>query len=138
MARTLLLIAIVLLSQLAFSFDAKQAHVLIQQQKPELLGDGRQLVSLYYFGSSDTTSVVGLERVGDDYLPIRWLLIFNGQTLLGWYFPAHEFPAKFNAGFLKFPQGVRVQDVYLWPEPPGSIMIGKKQVPFYGVQKSID
>jgi hypothetical protein len=135
MARMLLLVIAVFFTQLSFAFDAKQAHVLIQQQKPELLGDGSQLVSLYYFGSSKNTSIVGLERVGDDYLPIRWLLIFEGQTILGWYFPADEFPAKFDSGFLKFPQGVGIQDVYLWPAPPSSIVIGKKHVPFYSVLK---
>ncbi len=135
MARTLLLLLTLCLSQLSYGFDAQQAHILIKQQNPELLGDGSQLVSLYYFGHSDTTSIVGLERVGDDYLPIRWLLIFKGQQLLGWYYPTDEFPAKFESGFLKFPQRAGVKDVYLWPAPPPSITIGKTIVPFYSNTK---
>jgi len=73
------------------AMNAKQAHQLIREQKPELLGDGSQLVSLYYFGQNQDTSVVGLERVGEDYLPIRWLLVFSGDALLGWYFPVMSF-----------------------------------------------
>jgi len=131
MARTLLLLVALLTGQFCYGLDAQQAHVLIKQQKPELLGDGTQLVSLYYFGHSAVTSIVGLERVGEDYLPIRWLLIFSGEKLLGWYYPAYEFPSKFDAGYLTFPQGAKVKDVYLWPAPPPSITIGNTVVPFY-------
>ena len=135
MARTLLLLAALFTGQYSHGLDAQQAHVLIKQQTPDLLGDGSQLVSLYYFGHSDVTSIVGLERVGEDYLPIRWLLIFNGEKLLGWYYPAYEFPAKFDAGYLIFPQGAGVKDVYLWPAPPPSITFGNTVVPFYETDK---
>ncbi|OUR65188.1 hypothetical protein A9Q73_08445 [Bermanella sp. 47_1433_sub80_T6] len=138
MARTLLLLAVLFAGQFSHGLDAQQAHELIKQQKPDLLGDGSQLVSLYYFGHSADTSIVGLERVGEDYLPIRWLLIFNGEKLLGWYYPAYEFPAKFDAGYLIFPQGAGVKDVYLWPAPPPSITIGNTVVPFYETDKQIN
>lgn len=109
---------------------AKKAHNLIRQQQPQLLGDGTQLVSLYYFGQNDDTSVVGLERVGDDYLPIRWLLVFKQERLLGWYYPSLEFPAKFSDGHLTFPRGSAEEDVNLFPIPPSMIVLEGKDVPF--------
>ena len=109
---------------------AKKAHELIKEQQPELLGDGTQLVSLYYFGQNDDTAVVGLERVGDDYLPIRWLLVFKQEQLLGWYFPSLEFPAKFENGHLTFPRGSVKEDINLFPLPPKQIVIEDQPVPF--------
>ncbi len=130
-ARMLLLCLILLSYGQSHAMNAKQAHQLIREQKPELLGDGSQLVSLYYFGQNQETSVVGLERVGEDYLPIRWLLVFNKDTLLGWYFPSDEFPASFKDGHLKFPQGTQIEDVYLWPLPPSKITVENADIPFY-------
>ena len=130
-ARMLLMCLIVLACGDLYAMNAKQAHQLIREQKPELLGDGSQLVSLYYFGQNQETSVVGLERVGEDYLPIRWLLVFNKDTLLGWYYPSDEFPASFQDGHLKFPQGTQIEDVYLWPLPPSKITVENADIPFY-------
>lgn len=113
-----------------FKMTAQLAHGLIAKQQPGLLGDGSQLVSLYYFGQNSATSVVGLERVGDEYLPIRWLLVFKNETLLGWYYPISEFPARFNEGHLIFPTGASAEDVYLFPEPPKLIEIEGAAVPF--------
>jgi hypothetical protein len=113
-----------------FNMTAKLAHQLIKHQQPDLLGDGSQLVSLYYFGQNDTTSVVGLERVADDYLPIRWLLVFKGEQLLGWYYPVVEFPAFFKEGHLIFPVGSKAEEVYLFPEPPAVIVIENIQILF--------
>jgi hypothetical protein len=115
---------------LDFSMTAKLAHQLISDQQLSLLGDGSQLVSLYYFGQNKATSVVGLERVGDDYLPIRWLLIFNEKQLLGWYYPIGEFPARFDNGHLIFPRGALAEDVNLFPLPPAVIIIEDIQIPF--------
>lgn len=112
------------------AMTAEKAHQVIRQQQPELLGDGTQLVSLYYFGQNDDTAVVGLERVGDDYLPIRWLLVFKQETLLGWYFPSSEFPAKFEQGHLIFPQGTESEDIFLFPSPPSEITIEGQRIPF--------
>jgi hypothetical protein len=119
------------------AMNAKQAHQLIREQKPELLGDGSQLVSLYYFGQNQDTSVVGLERVGEDYLPIRWLLVFSGDALLGWYYPSDEFPASFKDGHLTFPQGTQIEDVYLWPSPPVKITVENADIPFYKLESNI-
>jgi hypothetical protein len=113
-----------------FSMTAKLAHQLITDQQPSLLGDGSQLVSLYFFGQNDATSVVGLERVGDDYLPIRWLLVFKDSQLLGWYYPLSEFPARFKRGHLIFPVGSQAEDVYLFPAPPALITIENINIPF--------
>jgi len=121
------------LSMLALTshgMTAEKAHQLIRQQQPQLLGDGTQLVSLYYFGQNDDTAVVGLERVGDDYLPIRWLLVFKQESLLGWYYPSLEFPAKFADGHLTFPQGTKSEDIYLFPFPPSSMTIEDQVIPF--------
>lgn len=109
---------------------AQKAHELIRQQQPQLLGDGTQLVSLYYFGQNGDTSVVGLERVGDDYLPIRWLLVFKHESLLGWYYPSVEFPAKFSEGHLTFPRGSAEEDINLFPMPPVTIVLEGKEIPF--------
>lgn len=117
-----------------FGLNAQQAHTLIKQQTPELLGDGSQLVSVYYFGESDELSVVGLERVGDDFLPIRWLVVFNRETVLGWYYPSIEFPVRFEAGHLIFPKGTRVEDINLLPKPPHEMNIENQTIPFYTPQ----
>ncbi len=135
LARTLLLL-LVGFCGFTHGFDAKQAHQLIKQQQPELLGDGKHLVSLYYFGESESTAIVGLEQVGDDYLPIRWLLIFKDQTLLGWYYPTQEFPAKFEQGFLRFPKGSNVKDVNIWPSPPSNMLINDLAIPFYKLERA--
>ena len=130
-ARMLLVLTLLLNSVFTFALNAEQAHVLIQQQSPELLGDGSQLVSVYYFGDSRDFSVVGLERVGDDYLPIRWLVVFKKETVLGWYYPSIEFPLRFEDGHLIFPKGANVENVNLLPMPPVSIAIKSKIIPFY-------
>ena len=136
-ARMLLFCLILLSNCNLYAMNAKQAHQLIREQKPELLGDGSQLVSLYYFVQNQSTSVVGLERVGEDYLPIRWLLIFTEDTLLGWYYPSDEFPASFKDGHLKFPQGAQIEDVYLWPAPPSKITVENADIPFYKLESPI-
>ena len=130
-ARTLLTCILMLQSVLSFAINAEQAHDLIREQTPALLGDGSQLVSVYYFGHSMGLSVVGLERVGEDYLPIRWLVIFREQTVLGWYYPSNEFPLRFEDGHLMFPKGSQVEDVYLYPKPPKSITIENTIIPFH-------
>ncbi len=117
-------------TQHSFGINAQTAHELIKQQQPELLGDGSQLVSLYYFGQHEESAIVGLERVGEDYLPIRWLLIFKGERLLGWYYPCDEFPAKFDKGHLIFPKGSGVESIYIYPEPPAYIQIKDRRIPF--------
>ena len=119
-----------------FKMTAKLAHELITQQQANLLGDGSQLVSLYYFGQNQLTSVVGLERVGDDYLPIRWLLVFESSTLVGWYYPVGEFPAKFNNGHLAFPRGASAEDIYLFPHPPSVMTIEGVEIPFVTPQSA--
>ena len=113
-----------------FEMTAQLAHQLIGEQQADLLGDGTQLVSLYYFGQNNNTSVVGLERVGDDYLPIRWLLVFEEERLLGWYYPVGEFPARFNEGHLTFPKGTSDEDIFLFPAPPKVMKIEGTDIPF--------
>lgn len=130
-ARMLLTCILMLQSGLGFALNAEQAHDLIREQTPALLGDGSQLVSVYYFGQSQDLSVVGLERVGDDYLPIRWLVIFRHQRVLGWYYPSTEFPLRFDDGHLMFPKGSRVEDVYLFPQPPDTMTIEDTIIPFH-------
>ena len=116
--------------QTPFKMTAQKAHQLINEQQTNLLGDGTQLVSLYYFGQNQSTSVVGLERVGDDYLPIRWLLVFEHDKLAGWYYPVGEFPARFNDGHLTFPKGTADEDIYLFPHPPSTMVIEGIEIPF--------
>ena len=130
-ARMLLVLTLVFSSAAVVALDAEQAHILIRLQAPELLGDGSQLVSVYYFGESHDLSVVGLERVGDEYLPIRWLVVFEHETLLGWYYPSSEFPARFEDGHLIFPKGASVEDINLLPAPPVSMIIENASIPFY-------
>ena len=124
------------MSGLSLAIGAEKAHSLIREQKPELLGNGKELVSLYYFGQSQVAgsgieqSVVGLERIGDDYLPIRWLLVFENETLLGWYYPSDVFPKQIAAGKLIFPKGTGISNVNLLPKPPMVMNIKEKQIPF--------
>ncbi len=117
-----------------FKMTAQRAHQLISEQQADLLGDGSQLVSLYYFGQNNATSVVGLERVGDDYLPIRWLLVFKGQDLLGWYYPVGEFPSRFKSGHLSFPRGASEEDIFLFPYPPSLMLVEGIEIPFISHQ----
>lgn len=114
--------------------NAKFAHELIEQQAPQLLGDGTQLVSVYYFGQSKNTTVVGLERVGDDYLPVRWLVILNFEQVLGWYYPSDEFPVRFESGLLSFPKSSGIADVMLIPHPPEFIQHGSRRIPFQSLK----
>lgn len=138
-ARTLFVFMLLGLGAYSQAMTAKKAHELIRLQQPQLLGDGTQLVSLYYFGQNDDTAVVGLERVGDDYLPIRWLLIFKQEALLGWYHPSLEFPAKFENGHLTFPKGSAKEDVNLFPMPPAEIILEETSIPFvYSNEKAIN
>ncbi|NVK39014.1 MAG: hypothetical protein HWE18_13895 [Gammaproteobacteria bacterium] len=130
-ARMLFIVVLFYSSTWASAMTAEQAHNLIQQQTPELLGDGSQLVSVYFFGKSHDLSVVGLERVGDDYLPIRWLVIIESQSVLGWYYPTEEFPVRFENGHLIFPKGTLVEDVNLLPHPPANITLENRVIPFY-------
>lgn len=116
--------------QFANGLNAEQANFQISMQQPELLGDGSQLVSLYYFGENDNMSVVGLERVGDDYLPIRWLLIFDGLKLLGWYYPCDEFPQSFKGGQLVFPKTSGIENIQVVPTPADAIYMNQQHIPF--------
>ena len=144
------ILGLALLLSWAFSFHAsaittEQAHQVMRQHYPELLGHGADLVSLYYFGaypdsssafaphgiySEHTITVIGLERVGDDYLPVRWLLVFEDEQLLGWYHPVTEFPMAFKAGELVFPVGVKAPQVRLVPQPPSELSMGERTIPF--------
>lgn len=138
------MLCLILLSTFTFNgwaIGAKQAHDLIEAQKPELLGDKSELVSLYYFGQSQVAgmeqSVVGLERIGKDYLPIRWLLVFEGKKLLGWYYPSDVFPARYELGKLVFPRGTGLSSVQLMPDVPVVLTLKDKQVPFYSVESPV-
>ena len=115
--------------------NTQQAHEVIRSQHHHLLGDGKDLVSLYYFGAQQiedsATTVIGLERVGDDYLPVRWLLIFENDDLLGWYHPVAEFPMSFKNGTIKFPKGLTDGPVSLTPAPPASLSLQGIDVQFH-------
>ncbi len=130
-ARMLLLSIALIFSNWSFAMNAQDAHEIIKLKKPELLGDGDQVVSFYYFGHSEQTTVVGLEQIGSDYLPIRWLLVFQNEELLGWYYPSEKFPLRFAQGELKFPKGTKVEDANLMPVPAKSIVIDDVVIPFY-------
>lgn len=129
-ARMLCFYLLLSVSHLSYSLNAEQANRQIQIQQPQLLGDGSQLVSLYYFGESENVSVVGLERIGDDYLPIRWLLVFEGEVLLGWYYPCDEFPQRFINGQLIFPKASGIANMQMVPKPAEVIMINQHEIPF--------
>ncbi len=135
-ARMLLLCIGLIFCNHLFAMNAEVAHRIIEQEKPELLGDGDQVVSFYYFGQSDETTIVGLEKIGSDYLPIRWLLVFQEEELLGWYYPSQKFPLKIVEGQLKFPKGTKVEDAYLLPEPAQSMVIDDVVIPFYPLSNS--
>lgn len=119
------------LSSVVHSLNAKLAHELIEQQAPQLLGDGSQLVSIYYFGQSHSKTVVGLERVGDDHLPIRWLVIIESQTVKGWYYPSEEFPVRFKDGMLSFPKGSGIPPLLLLTDIPNAMVHNDHVIPFY-------
>ena len=140
-ARTLCLILLSICSFNGWAIGAPQAHDLIEAQKPELLGDKSELVSLYYFGQSQMAdmeqSVVGLERIGKDYLPIRWLLVFEGKKLLGWYYPSDVFPARYESGKLVFPKGTGLTSVQLMPNVPAALILKDKQIPFYSIESPV-
>ena len=124
-------IVFALVSQTSWSMvNTQQAHQIIKQQYHDLLGDGRDLVSLYFFGSDLGTSVIGLERVGDDFLPVRWILIFRGELLLGWYHPVNEFPKGLSQGKLQFPKGLKADDVSLYPQPQTEFQLQGNTVRF--------
>ena len=126
-----LVLTLVFSSAAVVALDAGEAHSLIRQQAPELLGDGSQLVSVYYFGESHDLSVVGLERVGDEYLPIRWRGVFEHERLQGGYYPSTEFPARFEDGHLIFPKVPGGEDINLLQPPPGSRTKENKSIRFY-------
>ena len=129
-ARMLCVYLLLSIAHLSHGLNAEQANRQIQIQHPQLLGDGSQLVSLYYFGESENVSVVGLERVGDDYLPIRWLLVFSGDVLLGWYYPCDEFPQRFMNGQLIFPKASGIENVLMVPKPAEVIVVNQHEIPF--------
>ena len=140
-ARTLCTMLLLAISFKCLAIGAPQAHDLIEAQKPELLGDKSELVSLYYFGQAQKNgmeqSVVGLERIGKDYLPIRWLLVFEGKKLLGWYYPSDVFPARYEAGELVFPKGTGLSSVQLMPTVPSALTLKDKQIPFYSIESPV-
>lgn len=140
-ARTLCAIFLSFFALKGWAIGAPQAHDLIEAQKPELLGDKSELVSLYFFGQTQADgmeqSVVGLERIGKDYLPIRWLLVFEGKKLLGWYFPSDVFPARYEAGELVFPKGTGFGSVQLMPHVPSVLTLKNKQIPFYSIESPV-
>lgn len=133
----------------ANAINTQQAHEIIRTQYHHLLGGGHDLVSLYFFGSQSISgaekvvaentvaentvaeiTVIGLERVGDDYLPVRWLLIFRNQQLLGWYHPVAEFPKKLDDGKIHFPQGLEADVVSLFPQPQSEFTLQGVRVNF--------
>lgn len=130
---TLLLVSVNAIA--SAGINTQQAHEVIRSQHHHLLGDGKDLVSLYYFGAEQieesATTVIGLERVGDDYLPVRWLLIFENDDLLGWYHPVAEFPMSFKNGTIKFPKGLTDGPVSLKPAPPASLSLQGIDVQFH-------
>lgn len=66
------------------------------------------VMSFYYFGTHGTLTLMGLERVqGDDYEQFFSLMIFNGQTLEGYYQNVFSFPSGVTAaGDVLFPRDV--------------------------------
>ena len=117
-----------------WAMSAQKAHELIEQQKPELLGE-KELVSLYYFGREDSVSVVGLERVGQDYLPVRWLLLFKNEKLLGWYHPLPDFPARLQDGLLHFPKGSEIEPLGIRAPRPLPMVIDNQHIAFRSLKR---
>lgn len=118
--------------------NTQQAHEILRTQHHHLLGEGGDIVSLYFFGSEQlqakNTTLIGLERVGDDYLPVRWLLVFENQTLLGWYYPVAEFPKTFSQGKIHFPKGMKADILEIYPYPPEQFLMLGKPVQFHSAQ----
>lgn len=117
----------------AVAMSAQKAHELIEQQRPELL-ETDELVSLYYFGREESVSVVGLERVGQDYLPVRWLLLFENEQLLGWYHPLPDFPARLEDGQLHFPKGSSIESLGIRSPRPLPMVIDNQHMAFHSIQ----
>lgn len=121
-------------SFMAHAINTQQAHEIIRSQHHHLLGDGKDLVSLYFFGSQQhqqtETTIIGLERVGGDYLPVRWLLVFQNQRLLGWYHPVADFPKAFKDGQIHFPQGLAADVIQVTPTPQAQFEMRGAMVPF--------
>lgn len=141
-------------------FSAKAAHEILARSHPELLAGPDELISLYYFGSSSlkgkrlvpadkngltvarvtpleqsyrVLSAVGVERVGEDYLPDRGLLFFENDQLVGYYYPVNEFPSSFRHGLLTFPVGSGIKDVELSNELPLELVQGSRSTPLFRI-----
>lgn len=111
---------LLLLSSLARAADAVRdeqavspvwAEQYLRQHHPHLLQDSEQdhVLSLYYFGRYGTLNLLGMERVkGEHYEQFFTLLLFSGQTLLGYYPDVLSFPsAVTEQGEVRFPVGIQ-------------------------------
>ena len=82
----------------------------LHQTGSALLNDSEQdhVMSYYYFGAVNGRTLMGLERVrGDDYDQFFSLMVFEQQTLLGFYQNVPSFPSGVDsAGNVSFPRGV--------------------------------
>lgn len=86
------------------------AEQYIKKNHPQLMQDSEHdhVMSLYYFGHSNERRLMGLERVrGEDYLQYFTLLLFQNETLLGYYSNVMSFPSSITvAGNVQFPMGI--------------------------------
>lgn len=102
------------LSQYVQAISAEDADRYLRRNVPSLAGNPKELRAIYYFGESRGISLIGLEQVdANTFLPKRWLIIFRGDQLSGWYSPLDEFPRALEQGILKFPPGTGIAPMSL-------------------------
>lgn len=73
-----------------------------------------KVMSFYFFGRHGERTLIGLERVrGEDYHQYFTLLVFDNQTLLGFYRHIHSFPTKIlSSGEVRFPRGYNTKLIF--------------------------
>ncbi len=73
-----------------------------------------KVMSFYFFGRHGERTLIGLERVrGEAYHQYLTLLVFENQTLLGFYRHIHSFPTEIMpSGDVRFPRDYNTKPVF--------------------------
>lgn len=91
--------------------SAVWAEEYLKKHDSHLLDDSEHdhVMSLYYFGHHKQRRLMGLERVrGDDYEQYYTLLLFEEETLVGYYQDVLSFPSRIDRdGNVHFPLGIK-------------------------------
>lgn len=91
--------------------SAVWAEQYLKEHDSHLLDDSEHdhVMSLYYFGHHQQRRLMGLERVrGEDYAQYYTLLLFEEETLVGYYQNVLSFPSSIqDNGDVLFPLGIK-------------------------------